>query len=152
MSETLITFFGIYFLCLFKFIAGPVLGSAAGYGFWKIMLVSVSGMMTSVFVFTMVGLRIKSFLALRKKKKSAVFSKRSRSIVTLWKKYGEIGIAFATPVFLTPIGGTLILVSFGTKKRKIFFFMFWSGIFWATIFSLSIEQILRIPFFDRLLG
>lgn len=152
MSESLITFFGIYFLCLFKFIAGPVLGSAAGYGFWKIMLVSVSGMMTSVFVFTMVGLRIKTFLALRKKRKSAIFSKKSRSIVTLWKRYGEIGIAFATPIFLTPIGGTLILVSFGTKKRKIFFHMFWSAIFWAVIFSLSIEQILRIPFFDRLLG
>lgn len=152
MSESLITFFGIYFLCLFKFIAGPVLGSAAGYGFWKIILVSVSGMMTSVFVFTMLGLRIKAFLTLRRKKKSIIFSKRSRSIVTLWKKYGEIGIAFATPIFLTPIGGTLILVSFGTKKRKIFFHMFWSAIFWATIFSLSIEQILRIPFFDRLLG
>lgn len=152
MNESLITFFSIYFLCLFKFIAGPVLGSAAGYGFWKIMLVTVSGMMTSVLLFTMVGLRIKSFLAFRMKRKPTIFSKRSRSIVTLWKKYGEIGIAFATPVFLTPIGGTLILVSFGTKKRKIFFHMFWSAIFWATIFSLSIEQILRIPFFDRLFG
>lgn len=152
MSESIITFFGIYFLCLFKFVAGPVLGSAAGYGFWKIMLVSVSGMMTSVFVFTLIGMRFKKFLALRIKKKKIVFSKRSRSIVTLWKKYGEIGVAFATPLFLTPIGGTLILVSFGTKKRKIFLHMFWSAILWAIIFSLSIEQILRIPFFDRLLG
>jgi hypothetical protein len=152
MSESLITFFGIYFLCLFKFIAGPVLGSAAGYSFWKIILVSVSGMMTSVFIFTLLGTRIKKTLALRIKRKRIVFSKRSRSIVTLWKKYGEIGIAFATPIFLTPIGGTLILVSFGTKKRRIYFHMFWSAILWATIFSLSIEQILRIPFFDRLLG
>lgn len=152
MSESIITFLGIYLLCLFKFIAGPLLGSAAGYGFWKIMLVSVSGMMTSVLVFTILGLRIKKFLALRTKKKSNVFSKRSRSIVNLWRKYGEIGIAFATPLFLTPIGGTLILVSFGTKKRKIFFHMFWSAIFWATVFSLSIEKILQIPFFGKLLG
>jgi uncharacterized membrane protein len=152
MSESLITFFGIYFLCLFKFIAGPVLGSAAGYSFWKIILVSVAGMMTSVVVFTLLGTRIKKILALRIKRKNVVFSKRSRSIVSLWKKYGEIGIAFATPIFLTPIGGTLILVSFGAKKRRIFFHMFWSAIFWSIIFSLSIEQILRIPFFDRLLG
>lgn len=152
MSESLITFFGIYFLCLFKFIAGPVLGSAAGYGFWKTILVTVSGMMSSVFVFTFAGNKLKKTLQLRFKRRSAVFSKRSRSIVTLWKKYGEIGIAFATPLFLTPIGGTLILVSFGSKKRKIFFHMFWSAIFWAIIFGLSIEQILRIPFFEKLLG
>jgi hypothetical protein len=152
MSESLITFFGIYFLCLFKFIAGPVLGSAAGYGFWKIMLVSVSGMMTSVFLFTLIGTRLKKFLALRIKSNRTIFSNRSRLIVKLWKKYGEIGIALATPIFLTPIGGTLILVSFGTKKRNIYFHMLWSAILWATIFSLTIEQILRIPFLDRLLG
>lgn len=152
MSESLITFFGIYFLCLFKFIAGPVLGSAAGYDIWKIILVSVSGMMTSVFLFTFLGEKIKHLLSLRVKRKSAVFSKRSRNIVIIWKKYGEIGIALATPLILTPIGGTLILVSFGTQKHKIFFHMFWSSMVWATIFSLSIEQILRIPFFERLLG
>jgi hypothetical protein len=152
MSESLITFFGIYFLCLFTFIAGPVLGSAAGYGFWKIMLVSVSGMMTSVFLFTLIGTRLKKFLALRIKSNRTIFSNRSRLIVKLWKKYGEIGIALATPIFLTPIGGTLILVSFGTKKRNIYFHMLWSAILWATIFSLTIEQILRIPFLDRLLG
>ena len=151
MNESLITFFGIYILCLFKFIAGPVLGSAAGYGFWEIILVTVSGMMSSVFIFTFLGKSLKKTLQLRFKKKSTVFSKRSRSIVSLWKKYGEIGIAFATPLFLTPIGGTLILVSFGSKKRKIFLHMFWSAIFWAIVFSLSIEQILRIPFFERLL-
>ncbi|SEF54938.1 hypothetical protein [Algoriphagus boritolerans] len=152
MSESLITFFSIYFLCLFKFIAGPVLGAAAGYGFWLTMLVTVSGMMSSVFFFTFVGEKIKKTLALRFNRKRTVFSRKSRAIVTLWKKYGEIGIAFATPLFLTPIGGTLILVSFGTKKQKIFFYMFWSAIIWSSIFSLSIEQILRIPFFDRLLG
>ncbi len=152
MIESIITFFGIYFLCLFKFIAGPVLGTAAGYGFWMTMLVTVSGMMSSVLLFTFLGTKIKRALALRIKRKRNVFSKRSRSIVTLWKKYGAIGIAFATPLFLTPIGGTLILVSFGTKKQKIFFHMFWSAIIWAAIFSLSIEQILQIRFFNRLLG
>ena len=152
MNEALITFFGIYFLCLFKFIAGPVLGSAAGYGFWEIMLVTVSGMMTSVFLFTFLGKKVQVLFAHRFKRRRPVFSKKSRNIVTLWKKYGEIGIALATPVFLTPIGGTLILVSFGTKKRKIFLHMFWSAVVWAAIFSLGIEQILRIPFFDRLLG
>lgn len=152
MNESLITFFGIYLLSMLKFIAGPVLGSAAGYSIWKIILVTVSGMMTSVFIFTILGSQFKKILALRIKKKKAVFTRKNRSIVRLWSKYGEIGIAFFSPLFLTPIGGTLILVSFGTKKRKIYFHMLWSAVFWAVVFGLSIDQILKIPFFDKLLG
>lgn len=152
MNESLITFFGIYFLSMLKFVAGPVLGSAAGYSLWKIILVTVSGMMTSVFIFTLLGSHFRRILALRTKKKSLVFTKKNRSIVRLWAKYGEVGIAFCSPLFLTPIGGTLILVSFGTKKRKIYFHMLWSALFWAVVFGLSIDQILKIPFFERLLG
>ena len=151
MNESLITFLGIYFLCMFKFIAGPTLGAAAGYGLWKIMLVTVSGMMTSVLIFTQLGNRIKKILATRVKKKSPVFTKRNRSIIRIWSKYGEIGIAFLSPVLLTPIGGTLILVSFGTQKRKIYFHMLWSAIFWSAVFGATINNILQIPFFEKLL-
>lgn len=152
MSESLITFLGIYFLAMFKFIAGPLLGNAAGYSIWEIIFVSVAGMMSSVFIFTLLGERLRKSLSFRWKKKGPIFSKRNRSIVRIWSKYGEIGIAFFTPLFLTPIGGTLILVSFGTKKRRIYFHMLCSSILWASILGLTIEQILQIPFFARLLG
>jgi uncharacterized membrane protein len=152
MNESLITFFGIYFLSMFKFIAGPLLGNAAGYSIWETLLVTVSGMMTSVLIFTLLGTRFKKMLALRTKKKSLVFSKKNRTIVRLWTKYGEVGIAFFSPIIFTPIGGTLILVSFGTKKRKIYFYMLGSAVFWALVFGLTINQILQIPFFGRLLG
>ena len=78
MNESLITFFGIYFLSMLKFIAGPVLGSAAGYSIWKIILVTVSGMMTSVFIFTLLGSQFRKILALRIKKKSPVFTKKKQ--------------------------------------------------------------------------
>jgi hypothetical protein len=150
MIEALITFIGIVFLTMFKFIAGPLLGHAAGYSVWGIMLVTVSGMMSCVCVFTLLGSKFKKILALRTRKKSPVFSKKNRSIVRYWAKYGEVGIAFLTPILLTPVGGTLILVSFGTKTRNIYFHMFWSGLLWSTVFGLTIEQILQIPFFARL--
>lgn len=152
MNESLITFFGIYFLSMFKFIAGPLLGYAAGYSLWKIVLVTVSGMMTSVFIFTLLGSQFKRILTLRTKKKSPIFSKKNRSIIRLWAKYGEIGIAFFSPILLSPIGGTLILVSFGTKKRKIYFHMLWSAVLWSVVFGLTIDKILQIPFFGRLFG
>ena len=152
MNEELITFLGIYFLCIFKFIAGPVFGSAAGYNFWEIVLVTLSGMMSSVLVFSLIGFRIKSWIENKWMRKGPVFTKKSRNIVRIWLKYGEIGIAFLTPLILTPIGGTLILVSFGTQKRRIYFHMLWSGILWSSIFSLTIQYILAIPFFEKLIG
>lgn len=151
MSESLIKFLGIYFLSLFKFIAGPVLGSAAGYGVLGSIFVTVAGMMTSVFLFTLIGSKFKNYLKLRFNKKKPIFSKKNRSLVRIWKKYGEIGIAIITPLVLTPIGGTLIMISFGAKKKHIYLNMLLSSIFWATLFSFSIDQILKIPFFQNLL-
>lgn len=151
MIESLLKFLGIYFLSLFKFIAGPVLGSAAGYGVLGSIFITVAGMMTSVFLFTIIGSKFKNYLKLRFNKKKPIFSKKNRTLVKIWKKYGEIGIAIITPLILTPIGGTLIMVSFGAKKRHIYINMLFSSLFWATLFCLTIDQILKIPFFHNLL-
>ncbi|MDO6437675.1 hypothetical protein Q4534_09670 [Cyclobacterium sp. 1_MG-2023] len=145
MSEYLITFAGIYFLCLFKFIAGPLLGAAAGYSLIEIILVTVLGMMTSVFLFTFLGEWFKKNWTIIIKKKSKKFSKRTRNTIKVWKKFGIWGIAFLTPLILTPIGGTVVLTSFGVAKKKILFTMLVSALFWSIIFGLSIEELLKIP-------
>ncbi len=150
MIESILKFLGIYFLSWFKFIAGPLLGSAAGYGLLETILVTVAGMMSSVIVFTFLGTKFQRFLKLRFSKPKPKFTKKNRGIVRIWKKYGEIGIACLTPLLLTPIGGTLIMVSFGVKKKRILTQMLVSAFVWATIFSLSIESILKIPFFNNL--
>ncbi|AKP50432.1 hypothetical protein [Cyclobacterium amurskyense] len=150
MNEYLITFAGIYFLCLFKFIAGPLLGAAAGYGLLEIVIVTVSGMMTSVILFTFLGEWFKTNWTIIIKKKQKRFSKRTRNIIKIWKKFGIWGIAFLTPLILTPIGGTVVLTSFGIAKRKILFTMLVSAFFWAFVFGLSIEELLKIPFLKSL--
>ncbi|TXE06644.1 hypothetical protein [Algoriphagus aquimarinus] len=151
MMESILTLLGIYFLCWFKFLAGPILGSAAGYSVWENVLVTVAGMMTSVVIFTLIGTRLKNLFDEKiSTKPKLVFSKKNRRIVQLWGKYGEIGIAFFTPMLLTPIGGTLIMVSFGVKKRHIYLHMFWSACLWAVVFSLSIDHLLAVPFIKNL--
>ncbi|MGK7392552.1 MAG: hypothetical protein ACNS60_19510 [Candidatus Cyclobacteriaceae bacterium M2_1C_046] len=120
---------------MLKFIAGPTLGYAAGFSYLTTVLVTVLGMMSSVFLFTMVGklLRekvVKKYLSPRKK-----FTKRSRRFVKIWQKYGEIGVAVLTPVIFTPIGGTLMLASAGTKKRKVIIYMLFSSVFWAFVIT-----------------
>lgn len=151
MIENILTLLGIYFLCWFKFLAGPVLGSAAGYSVLANVLVTIAGMMTSVVIFTLLGSKIKAlFKGNFQKKPKLVFSRKSRRIVHLWRKYGEIGIAFFTPLVLTPIGGTLIMISFGVKKSHIYMHMLWSACLWAVVISLSIDKILSVPFLHNL--
>lgn len=150
MSEYLITFAGIYFLCLFKFIAGPLLGTAAGYSLMEVVLVTVAGMMTSVLLFTFLGEWIKNNWTIIIKKKPKKFSKKTRNIIKVWKKFGVWGIAFLTPIIFTPIGGTVVLTSFGIGKRKILLTMFISALFWSFTFGLSIDELLKIPFLRSL--
>lgn len=152
MIEYIATFFGIYILCLFKFIAGPVLGAAAGFSVVEIELVTVSGMMTSVIAFTYLGDWIKNTWTIKIRRNPKLFTKRTRNIIKIWQKFGVYGIAALTPILLTPIGGTIILASFGIPKNKIISVMFVSGLIWAFIFAISIHEILTIPFFSKLLA
>jgi len=152
MMEYFATFFGIYLVCLFKFIGGPILGTAAGYSVLEIELVTVSGMMTSVIAFTYLGDWIKNTWTIKIRKNPKRFTNRTRNIVKIWQKFGVYGIAALTPIFLTPIGGTIILSSFGIDKHKIIITMLVSGLIWAFIFAVTIQNILSNPFFTKLMN
>ncbi len=103
-------------------------------------------MMLSVFLFTFLGRLLKQKLLDRIFARKRKFTRRNRQFIRIWKKYGLNGVAFLTPIIFTPIGGTLLLTSFGSPKRKILISMFASAVFWAVIFSTLIhifgEQIL----------
>jgi hypothetical protein len=145
----LVKFFSIWFASQFKFIAGPVLGSAADFSLLEIIAVSVGGMMTSVVFVSYLGDWFKSLFSLKITQKK--FSKRSRRAVRTWQKFGAPGVAALTPIFLTPIGGTIIMTAFNVDKRKVFLYMLISALVWATVFGASINWLLSIPFFDHLL-
>lgn len=72
-----------------------------------------------------------------------IFTKRNRSIVKIWKKYGLAGIAIVTPVILSIPIGTIIANSLENNKKKILFYMFLSILFW-TITMTGIFEILHV--------
>ncbi len=144
--------FGIYIACLFKFFAGPLLGVAAGLNFFEILLVSVGGMMTSVFFMSYLGDWIKRRWSLIVLKKKKTFSAKTRRIVRIWQKFGPIGVAAFTPLFLTPIGGTIIMTAFNVEKKKVFAYMFISAMAWGVFFALSMEWIKTLPYLRDLFG
>ena len=135
MWEEILKAIPVFLSTMIKFVFGPLGGYAAKLSIMTTIIATVTGMMTAVVAFTYFGnfLRetvFKKFFQNRKK-----FTPRNRKITTLYKKYGLAGIAFLTPILLTPIGGTLIAVSFGSPKEKIILYMFVSGVVWAIIFS-----------------
>src|SRR5688572_23593764 len=138
MWETILKVVTVYFSSMLKFVFGPLGGYAAGFTVVTTILVTVAGMMTVVLVFTLFATWIREKIIMRFFKKRNKFSPRNRRFVTIWKKYGLIGVAALTPILLTPIGGTLLALSSGSPKDKIIFYMFISASVWSVIMSVGL--------------
>lgn len=123
-----------------KFILGPIGGFAAKLNPITTVLATVLGTMISVFAFTFFGgwLRAKVLDRIGGKRKR--FSVNNRKFVTLWKKYGMVGVAALMPILLTPIGGTILAVGFGAPKNKIIFYMFVSASVWGVILTFALYE------------
>ena len=135
MWQVILKVLSVYFSSMLKFVFGPLGGYAAGFSLIVTILVTIAGMMTVVLVFTFFSTWIKEKVLSRIFKKRNKFSSNNRKFVTIWKKYGLIGVAALTPIILTPIGGTLLAVSSGSPKERIIFYMFVSASVWAVIFT-----------------
>lgn len=121
-----------------KFIAGPILGAKWELSIFTTALFTILGACFSVIVFTYIGGGFRSYLIERRKKrnkKKKVFTKKKRSLINIYKKFGIRGVAFFTPLFLTPIGGTIVALSFGVPRKKIISNMIPSIILWGIIIS-----------------
>src|SRR5690349_6729491 len=103
-----------------KFFGGPVTGAALGLNFWQTFGLTVAGMMTSVTIFSLLGSAATRYYAKRRREKNKpMFNKKSRRIVKVWQKFGMGGIAFLTPLILSPIIGTIIATVLGAKRSQI---------------------------------
>src|SRR3989337_3409879 len=138
MWEVILKVLSVYFSSMLKFVFGPLGGYASGFSLIVTILVTIAGMMTVCLVFAFFSVWIKEKILSRIFKKRNKFSSSNRRFVTIWKKYGLIGVAALTPVLLTPIGGTLLAVSSGSPKEQITFYMFISASVWSVIFSAAL--------------
>jgi FtsH-binding integral membrane protein len=137
MWETILKVVTVYFTAMVKFIFGPLGGFAAGLNLVVTILTTVASMMTVVIVFSFFGEFIKRRL-LRRFFSQKKFSDRNRKYVWIWRRYGLAGIALLTPILLTPIGGTLLAISFGATRNKLILSMFVSAAAWGVILSMAV--------------
>jgi hypothetical protein len=122
-----------------KFVAGPLLGKGYDLPWWQTAIFTFMGMMITVVLFSTVA---KAFFHKYMKKLFNRNEKRvtpyKRRVVKVWNKFGISGVAFLTPILLTPIGGSIVAASFGAHPVKVIGYMAISGAFWAVVFSLGL--------------
>lgn len=144
MLEEILRYLGIYLLACLKSILPPILGPGVGLNKLEIIVITVLGLMTSVALFTLVGERIKKHIIPVFIKNPKKFSPQTRRMVRIWKKYGIIGTCFLTPLVLSPIGGSLLVASVGAPRRQVYLYMLIFGIFWAVVWTHSVDFLLDL--------
>jgi hypothetical protein len=121
---------------MLKMILGPGLALAFKLSFVESVLLTTLGMMLTIVLFTsFLGKLVRRWFIDTFFKNKKVFTKNTRRMVRIWTSYGLIGTAFLTPLLLSPIGGGLVVNTFGGKKIKIYTFMLISGLVWSTIYT-----------------
>ena len=144
MLEEILKYLGIYLLACLKSIFPPLLGPAAGMSPLVIILITLAGLMTSVVLFTFLGEKIKTQVLPIFIKKPKKFSPKSRRMVTIWRKYGIIGVCFLTPLILSPPGGAFLVSAVGAPRKQVFLYMLLFGIFWSVIWTFSVDWLIDI--------
>ena len=134
-------YFTVILATAIKFFNGPIAGLFLDLSWIETALCSIIGMMTMVGLVCFIGLEVRILIEKYRKTKPKLFSKRSRFAVKIWRKLGIWGIACFTPLLFTPIGGTLLALSFKVPIPKILFSMLVFAVFWGIILTFVIFQI-----------
>ncbi len=138
MLEEILKAIPVVLASAIKFIAGPIQGAILKLHPITTGLSTILGMMISVVAFTYFGDWLKKRWFSRFFQKPDNPSNSRRKFMILLRKYGLGGIAFFTPLILTPIGGTILAVGLNKPKGKILLFMLISAIGWSIVFTAAI--------------
>ena len=136
---------GAYFAVMaassIKFVAGPLTGFGLGLSMLETIVCTWVGMMFTVTVMLTIGRFLVQQISRIRVQKPKLFSGRVRYAVSIWQRFGIKGIAVMTPLLCTPIGGSLLALSFKVPTPRVLFFMAISGIFWSIVFTVLFYQL-----------
>lgn len=125
MGDLILKAAAVFFASMVKFILGPALGLGLKLHFLPTMIATVAGMMTTVIILSYFGQWLLARMTWYKPPADG----------SRWQRYGLPGIAFFTPLILTPIGGTLLALGTGSSKERIILYMLFSAIFWSIVIT-----------------
>ena len=133
--ELLLKYLAVFFMAMAKIAVAPGIGESYGLSFIETCILTTLGATFSAVVIMCGGDKLREILneKVPQKKDKKVFTKRSRLIVKVWRKYGLQGIAFLTPILLSPLGGPIIASVLGAPIGKTILYIFLSCLFWVPI-------------------
>lgn len=134
-------YFSVIIASTIKFVGGPLSGAALGLNWFETAICTIIGMMISVVLVVYAGAALNALLSRFRSAPPKRFTKRTRIAIRVWKRSGLAGIAFLTPLILTPIGGTILALSFGVKRGRVLLYMLISAVIWAIVQTLFFYQI-----------
>lgn len=126
----------VFLLSSVKFGIGGVPAAVfANFPFFKAMLITITGGMTGVMVFTYlsewVEKKLEKWFPRKNKKK---FTLTNKTIVYVKKYFGLVGISIITPILLSiPLGVFIAVRFYHHDKNKIIRYMFVSITAWAVL-------------------
>jgi uncharacterized membrane protein len=132
---------------MLKFAGGPLTGLVLALNLTEIMICSVIGMMLMVILvmfFSEFFSKIRSYFSSNKPRKK--FNRINRLAIKTRKKFGLTGVAFLTPLILTPAGGTILALAFNYSKSRILLSMFLWAIIWAVVQTLFFFYVKKLFF------
>ncbi|MBT2557833.1 hypothetical protein J7E24_08555 [Hymenobacter sp. ISL-91] len=134
---------------MFKFAGAPITGVAAGLPVAVTWALTVAGMMTTVVLISGVGKTWALHLRRRRiERGKPLFSRRTRTIVRIYRRFGMTGIAFLTPILFSPIGGTVIATQLHVPRWRILLHMAWSAAFWSFALTLLVVRFSHLSIFQ----
>jgi uncharacterized membrane protein len=134
-------YFAVMVASSIKFVAGPLTGFGLGLSMLETIICTWVGMMTTVTIMLTMGRFIVQQISRIRVQKPKLFSGRARYAVRIWQRFGIKGIAVMTPLLFTPIGGSLLALSFKVPTLRVLFFMAISGLFFAVVFTIMFYQL-----------
>ncbi|WP_026996162.1 hypothetical protein [Flectobacillus major] len=134
-------YFAVMVATSIKFLNGPIAGFVLGLTYWETTICTIIGMMLTVIIVIILGTTISRLIQKYRKNPPKRFSRRTRFAVNLWQKVGILGIACFTPLFFTPIGGTLLALSFRVSIPKILSTMLLFAVLWGIVLTYLLYQI-----------
>jgi hypothetical protein len=142
-----------------KFMFAPALSYELGYGFWKSMLFTTSGGIIGIFSFAFLGHLIRRYwrrfillfwLPFTKKTYSELiqtprkkFKNTTRWVIRIKNKFGIVGIAALTPLFLSIPVGTVVAMSLFRNRFRSIFLIICFLIFWSVLLNIITPPILE---------
>jgi len=126
----------VIFLSGIKFmIAIPLSVIKYDFDFIQTFLFSVAGGAISVCVFSYLNDKIYKLIQKRRQNKIKKRSVKKAFAIITARKYGLIGIAFLTPIFLSIPIGTYLALYFFPEKRKTIPILITSVVGWSLVLS-----------------